>query len=240
MADDNGHDEDVKLEIRMDELGNPILLATRAPGQVAAQPNNAGTVRRGAASGNPNADIASGRFTSKDSAKAKPGEEVVQQTKTAQPQGVTSAVIERRRDIVREAARTLDDTSPEKIASFLKEWAADPSQVNVDAFVADVREQQMDDLVDILDAQMRSRSNSPLIALKTNIKTTKRIFNGLDDAQAVRLVQRLVGKGWDMEDVNKNVVSRIADKSRKAALEQIFGEPKPKSGKKFPKATNAK
>lgn len=49
--------------IDTDEHGFPILLATKAPGQVAAQPDPSGVVAfRGAASGNPNFDPATGRF----------------------------------------------------------------------------------------------------------------------------------------------------------------------------------
>jgi hypothetical protein len=41
----------------------------------------------------------------------------------------------------------------------------------------------------------------------------------------LQLHQRLVGQGFDPEDVSKNLIDGMRNKKRKEQLQQIFGEP---------------
>lgn len=236
-------------KIEFDERGYPVLLAVRAPGQVAAQTPTGGVVRRGARSGNPNADPGSGQFTSARGGAA-PGRQltvedgavIVQQTRTI-PQGQTVEQFEKRQDVVRDLARELDDVDKGDIKEFLKRYDdVDASKVNIDLLKQDVRAQRLDDLLDILDYQMRSRvegmrRSRRFVRVQAPAGFTKRVFAGLEDAEVLRLVQRLQGRGWDPEDLTKHVISRVSDEERRAKLEQLYGESKPKSGKKRKKAT---
>lgn len=231
-------------EIVLDDHGFPVLLAVRAPGQVAAQTVTGGVVRRGASSGNPNADPGSGRFTSASGGQA-PGRQltvedgavVVQQTRTI-PQGLTVEQYERRQDVVRDLARELDDVDNGDIKEFLKRYNdVNASKVNIELLKKDVRAQRLDDLLDILDYQMRSRvegmrRSRRFVRVQAPAGFTKRVFAGLEDGEVLRLVQRLEGRGWDPEDLTKHVISRITNEERRAQLEQLYGERRPKSGKR--------
>ena len=231
-------------ELSVDEHGAPILLAVRAPGQVAAQPDPSGAViLRGAASGNPQADPVTGRFAGKAQGRAvsQQGNDVVvtQQTRTL-PQGIDEATFEKRHDIIREAAREMDKMGAGDAKDFLKGRVADLSSVNIDLFLKDVQAQRLDDLVDIFDAQLRNKVASMTRARRFVRVTapkgwTTRVFAGLDDDQVIKLVTRLEGKGWDKSDLVKNVIGKISNEERKTQLEQLYGESRPKSGKKTKK-----
>lgn len=208
--------------------GFPVLLATRAPGQVAAQRTSGVVVMRGARSGNPGFDPASGRFAGKAAGRtvAKAGGDVVitQQTQNL-PQGVTPEQLQKRNDIVRQAARQLAELNPTAAANFLKSHpnvAAD--QVNLDMFLRDVRDQRIQDLVDI----MHSQTNGGAIRVTAAGRVTKRIFNQLDGSEMVQVAKRLEGLGWTPEVIQKDLIQGMADKSHKAALEQVYGERKKK------------
>lgn len=231
-------DGKVDLDYGIDENGFPILLATRAPGQVAAQRTSGAVVQRGARSGNPNADPASGRFTGPQGS-GQEKSEVVQQSQTRTiPQGLTQEQYEKRQDIVRDLAREMDDLDEGDLKDFLKRYpSVDFSKVRIDLLRTDVRAQRLDDLVDILDSQMRNRVEGArrgrrFVKLAAPKGFTKRVFAGLEDSEVLALAKRLEGKGWDPADITKHVVSRVQNEERRTKLEQLYGEPKPKSGKK--------
>jgi hypothetical protein len=231
-------------ELGVDENGAPILLAVRAPGQVAAQPDPSGVViLRGASSGNPQADPVTGRFAGKAQGRTvtQQGNDVtvVQQTRTL-PQGMDEATFEKRHDIIREAAREMDKMGAGDAKDFLKGRVADLSSINIDLFLRDVHAQRLDDLVDIFDTQLRNKVASMsrarrFVRVAAPKGWTNRVFAGLDDAQVVKLVTRLEGKGWDPKDLVKNVIGKISDEARRTQLEQAYGESRPKSGKKTKK-----
>lgn len=212
--------------------GFPVMMATRAPGQVAAQPDPSGvTILRGARSGNPKADPVTGRFAGGKvgrTAKGQGGDVVVTQQTSTLPQGVTQEQWDKRRDIIRDAARSLAETNPEAAKKFLQAHpnvAAD--QVNMEMFLRDVREQRVSDIIDVL----HQSANGGLIRMQASARVTKRVFNQLDDSEMVRVMKRLEGLGWEPDVINKEIIGNMADKSRRAALEQVYGEPKPKGGK---------
>jgi hypothetical protein len=220
-------------DIHYTEDGFPVMLATRAPGQVAAQPDPSGvTILRGARSGNPKADPVTGRFAGGKPGRAvaaKGGDVVVTQQTRNLPQGVTPEQWEKRQDIVRDAARQLAEINPEAAKRFLQAHpnvAAD--QVNVDLFVRDAQEQRVNDLIDVINAT----ANGGIIKVGASARVTKRIFNQLDDAQMLRVTKRLEGLGWEPETISREIIGNMADKSRRGVLEQAYGEKKPKSGAK--------
>lgn len=221
--------------ITEDEHGIPIMLATRAPGQVAMQRSSGVVIRRGARSGNPNADTGSGRFTSKD---GQPAQEPVVVQQTALPQGVTQEAWERRKDAVRDAAREMDEMGEGDAKEFLKSRPnITASKVDIAAFLADVREARLDDLVDVLDSQLRSsvsgtKRSRQFVQLRAPRSWPKRVFAGLSDEEVIKVVKRLEGKGWDSKDLTDNVIKKVNNKERKAKLEQLYGESQSKRKKK--------
>ena len=233
MSEGNGVPSDEKVSIiDFDDDGAPIMLAVRKPGQVAAQPDSSGAViRRGAASGNPNFDPVTGKFAGKKLRKL----EVIQQAgatiqegavpqREGRPTNVAVHVWERRMDIVREAGRLMDFMDAVSATAFLAERVQDVSQVDIAAFLTDVRMQRIADLVDVLDQMAQSRlSRSPVKVVAQN-RWAKRVFNELSDAEALSLVKRLEGKGWEPKDISKYVVGRIANKQRRSFLEQSYGQ----------------
>src|SRR4051812_46217900 len=93
----------------LDSSGYPILLATRSPGQVAAQTPSGASILRGARSGNPNSDPASGRFAKGGIRKPLQGSggiiNPIAVNRLGVPQGVSQEEWERRLDAIRDAAR---------------------------------------------------------------------------------------------------------------------------------------
>jgi hypothetical protein len=225
-------------EIDIDDNGAPILLAVRKPGQVAAQPDASGAiVRRGAQSGNPNFDPITGKFAGKKLRKL----EVIQQAgdvvqqgavpmRSGVPNGVSPHVWERRMDVVREAARLTDYMDAVSITSFLAEKVADVAQVDINAFMTDVRAQRIADLVDSLEAKVKGRQAKQPVRVVAPGRWTTRVFNELTQAEALSLVKRLEGKGWDAADITKHVVGKMKNKELRDFLEQSYGETKIKPG----------
>lgn len=209
---------------RTEDGEQAVEFATRAPGQVAAQPNPSGVVvLRGAVSGNPKADPVTGRFAGGKTGRSvtQQGNDVVvtQQSRTL-PQGVTQEQWEKRQDIVRDAARQLAEINPAKAKAYLDAHpTVNGDQVNIAAFVMDVQAAQLDDLVDAI----RQKSSSGFVSLKAGNRYIKSKLNGLDDAQVENVARRLQSTGMDLDDVNTHVVSRIRDKERRTRLENALG-----------------
>lgn len=224
--------ENEKMELGVDENGAPILLAVRAPGQVAAQPNPSGIVQfRGARSGNPNSDPATGRFAGNSGNGNQPAEEeVIQQTRTI-PQGITEEEWDRRQDIVRDAARELDDMDIGDAKEFLKGRVKSISKVDIALFLRDVRAQRIDDLTDLLDANLRRKIEGMRRARRhVRLQAPKgwldRTMGGLKDEEVMRVVSRLENRGYKREDLIENVVGKIKDEQRRESLELTLGKSK--------------
>jgi len=156
------------------------------------------------------------------------------------PAGVDVEAWNRRLDLVRAAARENDDFDEGDLKEFLTGKVQDMSQVDMTAFLADVRAQRMDDLLDILDQQTRPKVEGMKISRRM-VKVSapkgfaRRVFNGLNDDEVLILVKRLEGRGYDPADLTKHVISGITNLERRTKLEQLFGQSKPKSGKKADK-----
>lgn len=223
-------------KVEVGEDGLPILFAIRKPGQVAAQPDPSGVVAvRGASSGNTRFDPVTGRFAGGESTRTT---EVVAQTQRTVPQGVAQDQWERRLDTIRDAAREMDSMDAGDAKEFLRGRPnIDAAKVNIDLFLQDVRAQRLDDLADILDAQLRTkvagmRRSRRFVRLAAPKGWVTRVFAGLDDDEVVKLSKRLEGRGWDARDVSQYVIGRIKNEERRTQLQQIFGQPTPRSGRR--------
>lgn len=221
-------------EIKLDENGWPILqLAVRAPGQVAAQPAPSGVIAtRATRSGNPQFDPHTGRFAGSGTTVAENTPAVVAQATRTLPQGVTEQEWERRQDVVRQAARQLRDINSGDVKNFLKSHPnVTASQVNVEAFVNDVRAQQFDDAVDALDDKIRTMVNGrlkarQLVRVVAPQAWTNQVLHNASDQEVLMIARRLEGKGWGQKVVNKYFLGRIAQKDRRARLQELYANNK--------------
>lgn len=205
---------------RTDDGG--LMFAVKAPGQVAAQTTSGASVRRGSRSGNPNFDPASGRFASKQNKAPREGAPVnpVVVNPSGLPQGVTQEEWDRRKDAVKDAARTFEEITDENASELLKTRVDDLSKVDVQAFIADAKQQQLDDLADILAQQLGGNAS---VAVKGPRNYDKRVLAKLDDAQVAGLLRRLISRGFTEQEVVKKVVKKI-DKDRRDTILSQLGE----------------
>jgi hypothetical protein len=211
--------------------GTVVMFATRAPGQVAAQPDPSGAVVvRGAASGNPKFDPVTGRFAGGQGKKAPDdgsgGSQVVKQTG-----GIGNAdpiAAQRRRDLVRTAANLESEMTMTEASKWLEEFGVDTSVARVDVFLGDVRQQRIDHLVDIMAPNLRAtvdaRQAGQVVKLKAPKGWSSSVLRSLTDGEMLQLHQRLVGQGFDPKDVTDNLIKGMGNKKRKEQLQQVFGE----------------
>jgi hypothetical protein len=219
--------------------GNLVMFA-RAPGQVAAQPPSSGAVvRRGAASGNPNFDPVTGKFAGgrlkalKDKVEAGGAGRGPQQTQ-AQKANMDPVAFQRRKDLIRRAAAAMEEFTMTTAGQWLEAFGVDVASANVEQFLGDVRQQRIDYLVDAMRPNLRAtvdaQHQNQVVTLKAPAAWTSATLNTLTDGEMLQLYQRLAGQGFDPEDVQKNLVKRVRNKKRKAALDQLFGEAAPVQG----------
>lgn len=211
--------------------GGLVMFATRAPGQVAAQPDPSGAVvQRGAASGNPKFDPVTGRFAG-GKGKKLPGDESGNTDNPARDPSkgnVDPAALQRRRDVIRRAAGLMEEMNMTEASQWLESFGVDTSVARVDTFLADVRQQRIDYLVDTmvpnLDATVQAQHEGQMVSLKAPKSWSSKVLNSLTDGEMLQLHQRLVGQGFDPEDVSKNLIDGMKNKKRKDQLQQVFGE----------------
>lgn len=143
------------------------------------------------------------------------------------PQDIEMDEWEHRLDAVRDAARENDVLSEGDVQDFLVNRLVDASKFDPRQFVADVRAQRVDDLVDILDHRLRgeiegmirSRRHVRLVSPKGWVK---RVQNGLTDAEHLTVARRLVKRGWDSGDISKHVLGKIANEERRHEIIKQF------------------
>jgi hypothetical protein len=227
-----------EFKIISDNGSAPVMFAggVRAPGQVAAQPIGSGAVvARGAASGNPNFDPITGKFAGNKTKQLQVVAQTLQQGAlpmlSGVPTGTDPIVWARRMAAVRDAARELEDWTPQTAQTFLAARVANVNAVDINQFLADVQWQRIYDLADVLDAKVRTKLPVRLLA---QAGWTKRIFTGLDTAQASHLVKIVEGRGWDVEDIKKEIVAKVKNVELRKQLELLYGEAPKKQGKKLP------
>jgi len=206
----------------------PVMLAVRAPGQVAAQADPSGAiVPRGARSGNPNFDPATGRFAGRGLRRG--SLQVVAQTvqaavgRSGVPAGVDPLVWERRLDAVRDAARQMEMLDVSSAQKFLQGRVVDVNAVDINAFLADVRMQRLADIADALDQQLHGGNAVKVVAPNRWITRSMADLSGPEVGQ---LLKRLEGRGWDASDINSKIVKKIKNPQLKASIQQLYGEGK--------------
>lgn len=206
-------DEDRQTVI-LDQGGLPIMI------ELADVPN-AGTTTTdpNAAGGNPHHDTASGKFGA--------GSGAPRPQETNKPQGEVDPIEwARRLDAVREAAREFEEFAPADLSEWLKGKAnRDLSEDEVNAFLADVRAQVVDDLVDLLDYKSRQRGRARrFVRVEAPRGYTKLTLGKLTDDEISMLDDRLRSRGWSEDDIRNNLVKKLP-KEKQSLI--TFEEPDP-------------
>jgi hypothetical protein len=214
------------------EDGTLVMFATRAPGQVAAQPDPSGAVvQRGAASGNPKFDPVTGRFAGGKS-KGQPGDSSGNTPgpgRDPSKGNVDPTSVQRRRDLIRRAASQLDEMNMTEASTWLEGFGVDAASADLGTFLNDVHQQRIDYLVDAMVPSLRATVDAhhegQIVQLKAPKSWSSSMLRSLTDGEILQLHQRLVGQGFDSEDVADTLVKGINNKKRKEQLQQVFGEP---------------
>ncbi len=174
-------------EIALDDQGYPILLDTTIP------------VR----SGNPHRQLG-GRFGRGADGKEKPAR--AQRPPAADPEEWA-----RRMDAVREAAREFESFSGQDVTDWLKgRTNRQLSEGEIDDFLADVRAQQLADIVDILDQNERGVGRGRrTVKVSAPKGYTRKTLNGLTDSELQSVARRLVARGWTAKQIKSGFINRL-------------------------------
>lgn len=171
--------------------------------------------------------------------KAKPGadQQVHNRGMSAIPGGVDSLEWKRRMDFVRAAAREFDPQSAEDIREWLKgKTKRELTPHEIDMFLDDVREQRLNDLVDILDNSIR-RSIASLTRDRRLVKLVaprgwrRRTMAGLEDRDIVEVFRRLQSRGFSEEQLQSQVISRFPQERQEKLQSYISDEPRNKNSR---------
>ena len=159
-----------------------------------------------ARSGNPRHDVRSGKFGAGGGGR-KP--------QIPTPAGTDPLAFARLTDAVRDAARQFDDFDEGDAQEFLAARARDPSAVDLQAFIAMVREQHVTDLIDILDQQMRGsgikRMGRRMVKVQAPRGYVRRALAGLEGTEIDSIMHRLAARGHDEAEVDKFLDRKLGE-----------------------------
>ncbi len=137
--------------------------------------------------------------------------------------------LRRRQDAVRDAAREFDQMSEGDVREFLGgRVLRDLTPAEIEIFVADVHEQRMHDLVDILDQRLRKKGLGKILRGRRTVQISvpkgfaRKSLNGLLDEEIRDLAIRLRAKGWTDEDLVRELIGRFHE-SRRPQLMSVIG-----------------
>ena len=187
------------MTIVLDKRGVPVMLADVAPSGVSKIDPNA-------TSGNPAHDTRSGKFGTTGGGGGK---------RVTAPANVDQAAYLRMLDAIREAARTYSGRlTPENIQAFIKKRAANPGAVNIQAFLQAAAAQQMHDVVDVLDQELRTVRGPKLTAPQGYVS---KILKGASDDDVAEIVAWLAARGNSAEKA-AGIVMGKAGRARKEKI----------------------
>lgn len=193
----------------IDDKGFPMLLAD--------VPNaGSSTTDPDAASGNAQHDTRSGKFAP-GSQQGDPVEGVPAGTPDVQ-------AYLRQRDAVRDIAREMDELASGDIQDLLSGRLTRPlEQEEITSFLTQVRQQRLDDLVDMLDWQFRNlienvKRGRRRVRLTAPRGWVRKVFNSMTDEEVLSVINRLEARGHSRESLQRTLLGRIKKKDRQEAI----------------------
>lgn len=122
----------------------------------------------------------------------------------------------RRRDAVVDAARTLEDLSPEGVEAFVRRrWRGDRPVTPEDfqSFAADARAQRAHDVVDALDFRVRQAVYGRGGSKQTHVAIPRGIVGkslaSLEPEELSSVFQRLRDRGWSDQQIARHGIRRF-------------------------------
>lgn len=191
----------------LDENGFPVLLAA-VPGSGVAR------VDANAKSGNPLHDTRSGKFGSGGPPK---------RTQLEAPANVDPLDFKRMLDAARDVARQYGDPSEDDIREYLDGRAKNPEAVDIAAFLNEVRNERLNDVVDLLDQQFKGKKGKGLVKISAGRAALKRAIRGLNEDDLAEVLNRLEAMGHKAEDLDTFFDGRIDGPVREKAIEKRNG-----------------
>lgn len=179
--------------------------------------------------GEPLAKLASLPTTDSDPVRVNELAYALRPPRSGKPEGVDDREWERRVDAVRDAAREMDFMSEADAREYLQGRASSPELVDLGAFLRDVEEQRIDDLVDILDYSLREkvdgmRRSRRWVRLVGPKGWTQRVFSKLTDEDILTVASRLERRGWKPDDLVDYVIGRVKNEERRDKIVSRYQE----------------
>lgn len=204
-----------QADIVFDEHGAPALLQ----GATTIDPNTR--------SGNPHHEISSGRFGRAPGGGVRSrgsGPSRAPSPPSLPPADKARSSQVRRRDALIDAARTLDDLSPDGVREFVtRRWAGTRvlTDSDVQSFSEDAQRQRIEDVIDALDYRVRRGvfGRQRIIRVELPRGLARQTIRGLSDDEISSVLRRLRERGWSADQLRKHVVRTFDDKDKRMTAE---------------------
>jgi hypothetical protein len=147
-------------------------------------------------SGNPRHDTASGKFGQGGGGGG--------QKRPLPNENVDRLSYARMLDAVRNAARTLPDLSQGTVEQFIKDHAGAPDQVDLANFLQQVKDQRKADVIDVIDAQLRTGEPAPF-RLTTSSGQIQQMLGQMESVDVDEVHARLLALGHSEDEINKSL-----------------------------------
>jgi len=186
------------------------------------KPVGPGVIAPGTESGNPSHDPSTGKFSG-------PGNKGKSKSQGSSSAGVIPQdELDRRFDAVRDAAREIEQFEMGDLKDFLAgRTIRDLSDLELQQFLEDVRNQKISDIVDILDQSLkrgvgRSLRARRFVRVQAPRGFVRKTLGGFADDEVRRVALRLMSKGWSDKELNRGLIGRFHE-SRQGKLAGIIG-----------------
>lgn len=182
-------------------------------------------VERITKSGNPNFDPATGQFAS-GSDEEKKQKALGKKIKLSEYNPLVMQAFKRRKDAIRTIARTGRIITPELVIKKTEDLRSrDLTQQEITRLIEDARNQQMDDIVDILDGQikgqgLRAKSQDPVI-VKATKGWVKAILRSMTLDEVYDAYRRLLARGVSEDDMAKKFFNRLSPERQKDIVNKL-------------------
>lgn len=208
-----------------DEDGSPVLISLEEVKELllagGGAPDNrpppgAGVIDPDTVSGNSAHDPSTGKFGFKG------------QRHNAQVMNASADELDRRFDAVREAAREFEQFDVGDAEDFLKgKTNRTLTAVELQQFVLDVQDQRLNDIVDVLDQNLKrglgkNRRARRFVRVQAPRGFTRKTLVGFEDQSIQKVADRLRAKGWTDDELRKGLVNRFSG-DRRNKLSGLIG-----------------
>lgn len=129
----------------------------------------------------------------------------------------------RRRDAVREAAREMEPLKEQDIKERLRGVTNRPLAADeIAVFVADVRAQVIDDMIDVLDQMVRGKLRGRrTLRLSSPRGYVRKTLHDMSDDDLIQVSARLRARGWDDDMVAHGFSRRLSRKRLDAVASRL-------------------